>query len=49
MRQNHWFLVFLEEVSYVVTYVGILALKCEENSFGTCSIFPESDFNQSNN
>lgn len=33
----------------MVTYLGILALKFEENSFGTCSIFPEPDFNQPNN
>lgn len=29
--------------------LGILELKFEENSFGTCGIFPESDFNQPNN
>lgn len=29
--------------------LGILELKFEQNSFGTCSIFPKSDFNQPNN
>ena len=29
--------------------LGISELKFEENSFGTCSIFPKSDFNQPNN
>lgn len=29
--------------------LGILELKFEENSSGTCSIFPKPDFNQSNN
>lgn len=29
--------------------LGILQLKLEENSFGTCNIFPKSDFNQPSN